>query len=1666
MANPSPASIFSEIDARYRRYLSTTFSFRDPTLRTAFAKALETAGSLSQGPFVEGMPVFRTGATLESLCRELLGRSPDQSFLDALDEHEGKRPLYTHQEQAIREAFRGGNVVIATGTGSGKTEAFLFPILLSLYREFLNGRRPKSDAGIRALILYPMNALANDQKERLRAIARRLKEGQCPFSFTFGEYIGATPENEREIDPALAQSLKEAQMYGELVYRQDMRNTPPDILLTNYSMLEYLLIRPKDSQLFDNGAARHWQFIVLDEAHQYTGIRGTEMGMLMRRLKQRLIEGGRRGGFTCIATSATIVGADRNLKDVADFASVLFGEEFTSRQVVLGDRVSISGNPRIELAPFDYLRLRQIVENQPSRTAKSPSKQERGREDQLIRFCAEKGLAHIQPSSENYREILAQILLSDARTLKLIDLIREPVRLADLTKLILPGTITDEDASIAVDNLLWLLNEARDSSGRSLVTLRYHHFIRALEGAYISFYPRLSVSLDRGSTGEGAKFELAICQDCGQHYIVGKIRGGRLEEAVRDPARDDFGVSYFLPLGLKQASEKLPPNGEKGPTEAIDDAETPKPSHILCAVCGRITQLPHVPDCGHAVWLYLSFQKSKNDAPDELAKCAICGRKGKDPVKEVIHGSDGPHSVIATALHSMLPPEKRKVLAFADGRQEAAFFAWYVERSYKQMQARAYLLNAVRRAGGSGHGLSINDLSHLLKIDYEKNAVLGPAATSAQVTRTATTAVLSEILSTRSRICLEGVGLLRWTIQRPPWLTYPHTFCEPPWNLSPSKAWHLATLLFDTARADGAISWPEDPENPISWNDVDTEVTPHWYTSGAPRSRKMQRSWAGRTTRRIKFLARFLQKHRNLSQSEAILEAQTALNKLWVEIREADATAKQDNLLIPGPEGFAFNLAWWRFYPVLESDTVYVCDTCGQVTTVDTFGICMRPRCSGRTRPVKLKDLPEDHYRSLYQSNFPGGFRAEEHTAQLHARKAHEYQKDFKNGSIHLLSSSTTFELGVDLGDLDTVFLRNVPPQPFNYVQRVGRAGRRPGQPGIAITYCRRNPHDLYHFSRYERMLKGILEHPPSTLLKNEKVILRHMAATCLHEFFERHEYRFHSVKGLVGDFSKPSLVEDIRAFIRGRRHHLEIVLKEIVPKQAWDKVGLIRPRSTDEPSLGSSTVDWVDLVCGSESNLARAEQVVCSDWVKLHEFMDERSKNRKFRDAQWAHERLEAIETENVLSFLSRNCVIPKYGFPVDVVPLEIAYQDKTSHFGRAKRRSSDKAAISKYGVDLNRSLSMAIAEYGPGSRIIANKKEWTSCGLKKVAGITWTMKKYRCSERHNFFEAWEMAEREEPRSSLDLEVRTFVVPNFGFVTGRQTPREPKRRPARQYTTRPYFAGAARPDTETLVMPSPQKPLILLKKAFPGNMVELCEGRRRSQFWVCLDCGAGFSGERNYPGEHKDPYGGICNGQLKKVSLAHEFKTDVVEVKFLLPFSGAFTNTSEVGTIAKTQGETLKGRYSGLLHPNIPSVTDGTGRNAISPGTSAKSDADAALWFSYSLAYALLAGTTDCLGVPAQDLNVTVRYCDLRPGDVYPILIYDNVPAGAGLVSRLEDPQFMKSCLESALDRVSGLCGCGYDSSCYGCLRSYRNQFAHDKLQRGPVKQYLHLVLQHWRVD
>lgn len=1407
------------ISSRYRNYLTTSFYFKDEELSASFERALKKEecdeSPLYKGPISEPAHGFKSGKSAQTLAAEYFPQQ-HKELCSALIE----LPLHQHQEEAIHQThIAQNNIVVATGTASGKTEGFLYPILFHLYQQYLNGAL---DDGVRALILYPMNALANDQRRRMGEICAALKESGSGFKPTFGQYIGTTPYNDKAKSAPWHENQRLA---NEKIYREEMRQKPPHILLTNYSMLEYLLIRPEDSELFDDEQSKHWKFLVLDEAHQYRGAKGMEMGMLVRRLKQRLRDGGRKEPFRCIATSATISSGesedDKNA--VANFAQELFDEDFGADNVI---------------------------------------------------FASKK-----QPSNDG---------------------------------------------------------EAQ----------RFHFFMRALEGAFLTYKDGKDViALNRKkSADEGVSLEIALCRECGQHYYVGRNEKGFLLEANRDP-------------GGKVCAEFYMPSKDG--------------SMNLCRKCGRISDNELSCTCEAGILVkYCKEEKDKKNH-DQLKECASCGyTRGRwgDPVQEIVRGADGPNSVIVTALHELMSQRQNpdgktisKILSFADSRQEAAFFAWYAEKSFEEIHVRNFILRAIN----SQNEVSLNSLQHYLIREMEQSRVFPISADENEKAQKAWHMIFDELFTEDQRISLSGVGLVEWSVLIPKALELESIKNDMPSDFSDDEIRRLLSFLLDSLRRRRAMELLGGDNSPR----MKLFRPQQSVCIDKPGKLKYVFSWTGART-----INAFLHRLFNQASDE---NPSKFLESVWDAINDHDSKVVVDDDKILWADG---NNGTFRLNPRLirarelsrenADNRILECGKCARITTHNIRGICPRLGCDGNLCPANMENLSRNHYRNLYQvTNMPPKLLAEEHTAQVDSKEAWQRQKKFKEGSIHLLSTSTTFEVGVDLGDLETVFLRNVPPEPFNYTQRIGRAGRREHEPGFALTYCRRNPHDLYHYHNpEERILHGKVS-APQLRMQNEKIIRRHMTAVVLSEFFRHSEdgpQRFkyfcnfigcpHNPKKLWGacqnceSWANPRAVNDLRLFCAEHKTKIEKLLCKIVPSEMHKRMEL----------YGNERGGWLDAICGEESKFSKAEQEVCHDYRQLREAYQRLKNEDKINEAGRFQERMKTIAGESTLNFLSRKAIIPKYGFPVDVVELDVGM----SCSPEAKKLS------------LQRDLSRAIAEYAPGSVVIANKKEWKSIGFKLDVGKNPPIRGY-IRNGPEF----------QQKNPNEANVKKYLWPTFGFVTKFGVPPvEPSGRPRRLYTTRPFFVGFhLEPQTQSI---EPQTQSIFgieVTESHPGTMVVLCEGHNGSGFYLCEKCGFG-SPERTTA--HQTPYGSPCGEPLGKFALGHEFVTDVVHIR-------------------------IPGRLTGE-------------------------------WDAYSLAYAILLGAARVLNVSDNDLSVTVT--KYKTSD-YAIVLYDNVPGGAGLVASLKKPAILQDALANAQSRVSGECGC--DSSCYGCLRSYRNQFAHTELDR-----------------
>ena len=328
----NPVKTAEEVKKQFIGYISTTFEFKDQGLQEQLVKELNDY--VSNGPFVEIKDSFKYGKSLNQLINDGL-ISPLFRDLEINKPVSYKRklpldrPLYLHQETAIKKIINGNNVVISTGTGSGKTNCFIIPVINELLKEIKQGTLTD---GVRAMFIYPMNALANDQVSGLRELLMKFPQ------IRFGVYNGGTENNEADAIRLYLDMFKNAEyaelrdpLINEVLSRDEMKKRPPHILFTNYAMLEHLLLRPGDDVIFSNSK---FKYVVLDEGHVYAGATGIETSFLMRRLVARVES---KPNF--IITSATLGdGSPSSNQKVIEFAKNLTGNHFSLDDVITATR--------------------------------------------------------------------------------------------------------------------------------------------------------------------------------------------------------------------------------------------------------------------------------------------------------------------------------------------------------------------------------------------------------------------------------------------------------------------------------------------------------------------------------------------------------------------------------------------------------------------------------------------------------------------------------------------------------------------------------------------------------------------------------------------------------------------------------------------------------------------------------------------------------------------------------------------------------------------------------------------------------------------------------------------------------------------------------------------------------------------------------------------------------------------------------------------------------------------------------------------------------------------------------------------------------------------------------------------------------------------------------
>lgn len=1547
-----PAESSKNIVQFYKDYLITTFQTNNKEYNRQLKEAVNENGVISVGPYISLSDMFEKGKTLRQLANsgELSPLICDYKNL------EPDRNLYLHQESSILQFNNGKNLIVTTGTGSGKTECFMIPLLNSLLREKENGTL---NSGVRALLVYPMNALVNDQIRRLR----ELFEG-TDTNITFGRFTSETKESYSEALKLYQSREGHNPQPNELISRKQMRETPPNILITNYAMLEYLLLRPGDNVFFSEDNAKKWKTIVFDEAHTYEGAKGIEVATLIRRLKARL----NRNDIQFILTSATL--GDENLNsEIINFAESLCGAEFDKCSIIRSKTVDPkAADSRINVPKVIYKDLANFIRNNDSSQI-------------ILKYLREKDIKIInaEESEDSVNKTLYEMIRQDNFYHELRKILLNKTK--PLDKIANQLNVSQNDLT----NFIAVASNAKINNDK-FFEARYHLFIRGMEGVFVTLKPSNKLFIKKMETyrsnpededTEFKCFEISFCHNCNAIYISGQVNeDGYLIQKSKH--LDDYTPEVYLL------------DGEYDPSE--DENFEDECEYLICSKCGKIKRTSSLSelDCGHSKDNYNKLIKVK-EAGQELHQCPCCHitNTQRSIVRPYFLGSESATSVIATALYNELPNQEiRKVteinndpffgetineteetkhlskqfLAFSDNRQAAAFFASYLESTYHELLMRRLMAEVVLKNHSFNSGVSLPSFVEKLIAEMNENQVFG---SEDEREKEAWISVTKELINQKARNSLQNEGILYFDYRG---LDYHE---NPNLGMTEENVNNLFRVFIGQFLKKGAINLPitllKHDRRKLNHSGLDLgfvlEPTKAKYVEGwLPRQDK--------ENNRTKILLKFF--------PDKDLKWRTDfLKSIWDQL-------VNKNIIIfytpkKGVRRFVVNS---ECITVKSISNLYFCPECNNRYTYSINGICPNPNCKGILQEFVRENADNDPYYKIYRELHMDDLIAKEHTAQLGIDKSTDYQNKFKDKKINVLSCSTTFEMGVDVGSLQTVFMRNMPPTPANYAQRAGRAGRSLNSAAYSITFCANNSHDLTFFRNPETMIKGTVN-PPSFNVDNEKIILRHIYASAFSAFWKENPCFF---KRTIGEFIDSGGYTEFRKYLHSNPNDLKNYLLKVVP---YDLQKL----------FGIKDFKWIDLLFSDDVNTPGTFVIAYNKYInQINSLTSARELNQAEIKDNFSNDlyikgisiskSIKTLKNQKLIEFLSRNNLIPKYGFPVDTVELQT--------LGNNEELES---------LRLDRDLFSAISEYAPDSEVVADGKLIKSRYLKTLSEYEWP--KYNFVECENCHTLNRSLWTEYPdicrQCSEPLptdKYRQYIVPKFGFIMDNEEPKPVNTdKPERTYKGAISYIGN---DNDITF----HDYIICDKTVQVGTskMDELCV-INNSDFYICPSCGYGKIIETNGIKKneeifiHKKPDGYLCkNDKLISYALGHDFQTDVCLIRFV---DENISNIEQAWTILYSLLEGLS-KYLNIERTELSGCLHWYKNNNFNRGN-------------------------------------------------YSFVLFDNTPGGAGYVRQLQNSKCFIGMLNKA-DYVVNSCSCGgeaKDTACYGCLCNYYNQKQHDILKR-----------------
>jgi ATP-dependent helicase YprA (DUF1998 family) len=1619
MSETNPIVLVENLKSTLHRYITTTLpvSRRYPLLQKR-VKELVAQQPLVKGPYIEGLPDFEKGARLKDLCEENGGCLHDK-FLQ-LPDTILSRKLHLHQQKAFTAACKDNrSLIVATGTGSGKTECFLYPIVHHLLND-----KELQKPGVRVLLIYPMNALANDQL--YYRIAPLLGRYLGSEKITFGRYTSQIKANVNRADELskiknnskLMDALGGSVPDNWLLTREEMLASPPHVLVTNYAMLEHLLLLPRNAPLFRENRL---QTIVLDEIHTYGGAQATEVAFLLRKLKNRLDSD---KPLQVFGTSASLTSGEGADKQLIDFAGTLFGEEV--HEVIRGERIPHARlqepGELFSLTPKEWASIGDILEL---------SIEEGFSVDDWNAEFQNLGLNKKVPKLENNQDLKVALEKAFYQNSE-IRRVAEFLNLSGIVPFEDVAKATFPDASLAIENKNDALNAimhlgmtARSSSESfPLLPSRYHIATNSIEG--------ISVHLGGNAEGWDAAepfrtyaderkrpfYSLLVCRRCGQPYLEAFSDGERLLNLRKDGSADGRLMRKVFWLGAPAQNQVRDEDDEIIPTV---DEETDLKKVVIDSSTGKI--LSEETGTHDAVILYevetVTDELEKNDY---VRTCKACGSRATGSMAEIITsmqaGNEALGAVVTQQVLEALPPEAdreeekpmqgRTLLSFADNRQNAAYFAPYFERTAGQLALRTAIYHVLC---AENEPLNFTDLAHFILKYWKKQGDPVVYDADGKLIESQTLKREQVIGLTAAEFCtpggrrnsLEALGLVRITLESrklSKLIKEVEKIIPEPLQ---SYVGPLVSILLETIRREKAITnladvdmrdphlWSEPYSNHRSFElyKINPKVTNGWIPPEG-RNYHNRRTW-------------YLIERLGMTWSDA----RDFLGKVW-------AILCDQKILISMQPGFGIDSNLLRLESG-ESQLLSYCQDCGLLQAAFVDNHCTAFRCKGLVRPLSLEEHTrlhaENHYIHSIKKGGANTVRAREHTASLSTDVRERIEQEFSERKINLLSCTTTMEMGVDLGDLEAIICLNIPPGISNYQQRTGRAGRRAQAAPFCVTIARNSQYDQAVFRDFIEYLEQAPP-VPRVFLDNAKLFNRHQNSIVLSGFLrDRIKDLSTNAPSLADFFGKEFQETDYKTFMESVNHWLEgdegmNHIEEAEKLGARLPSGLGEKIALHDVGLRHKFLEQMNVFAQTVRERWAIYEVKKGEYIDAKEFA---------RAGHW-----ETLQKKYMNQFLvnqlSLQGMIPTYSFPVNSLSLDVT---REYNQGGNFPGQSD--------ISLTRDAMLGISEYAPGAEVIANGRVWTSAGLAYYPRDFMPTRYYvACKECHHVEIREDMKDMGGScafcgNESLGLS-RAFIEPR-GFVTSyneRKGKDPSQHRVRKQYADEAKLISIARNDQYAQTdHPSISKALLRSHAADPdkpvGKLFIVNRGRYRNGFHQCGLCNymepALKREQKTVP--HSELLGSkkCYNTKLSfPVDIAHVFNTDVCIFRF---------NTQL---------------------PPPP-------QNVIHSKKEYQRYFDS---FSRTLNEALRFAAAKVTGLQADVIRSAHKF-----GQGYlSSILYDSVPGGAGYAVRIFNEIPVTQLLEAAIHRLD--CPNHCSTACRSCLCDYSNQMSWDLFDRKPVLTWL----------